>query len=522
MSSVAAVANPNQPNANPNVPVWPPKNLPKIDDKKITLRIDKARWWALANQPFYGALASNLTDVLDKAVFWLVAGGMVMKPTACTNGRRIVWNVYAVNEWDDEELRFVLLHETLHCAHQHLWRLPKTAEGNMAGDFVINLILSKIKGIKMPKVGLIDPQYEGMAEEEVLYRLQQHKKQGGGQGGQGCFPMPGGQSPQASGMPGTDMGGCGGFEEPDETPRGGKQPGGKTGEPGGKTGGKAAKRLQKPQNATQPQDSQGQGQDPNDPICKFPGGPTDPNDPTAEDFERSLKDDWTRAVQQAEIQARLQGAGAGTFPADLARMLKRVRAVDIDWYRETIDFAKDAVATKNDWTRSNRRHAMSKVIVPRKKITEVGTIVFYRDTSGSISLKQGSQHRACIDAAMAETKCAAIVIDSDAGEPSEESVVHLEPGDRCPDFEHGGGGTEFAPTLKYVMKLIEEGERIAGVVILTDGDNSDDEETNAIGERFEVPTLWIIGGHYRRNEERSFGRTLFMPEGEDFEEIEEA
>src|SRR6185369_16129729 len=68
----------------------------------------------------------------------------------------------------DEELRFVLLHETLHCAHQHLWRLPPDENGNIAGDYCINRTLAGVPGISMPEGGLVcPPEFDLLAEEEI-------------------------------------------------------------------------------------------------------------------------------------------------------------------------------------------------------------------------------------------------------------------------------------------------------------------------------------------------------------------
>ena len=111
----------------------------KTDD--ALLLIDKARYWALTTPTaaFYGSLAGNLSDVvIDDRV-----------PTAATDGTRIIWNPTWVATLTEQEVRFVLLHETLHCAHNHFDRLPHTEEGNVAGDYAINATLEKIAGITM-------------------------------------------------------------------------------------------------------------------------------------------------------------------------------------------------------------------------------------------------------------------------------------------------------------------------------------------------------------------------------------
>jgi predicted metal-dependent peptidase len=85
------------------------------DPDAAMTRIDQARWWILRHEAFYGALVMSLADVIDTGI-----------PTACTDGRVIRWNPTFVAGLSTKELRGVLMHETLHCAHGHLWRIPAT------------------------------------------------------------------------------------------------------------------------------------------------------------------------------------------------------------------------------------------------------------------------------------------------------------------------------------------------------------------------------------------------------------
>ena len=131
-----------------------------MNDRELTLKLDQARWWALREQPFYGSLAMGLTDEFADV------------PTACTNGKVVKWNREFLAKLSEEETRFVVLHETLHCAHGHLWRLPHDKAGNEAGDYVINRTLATVNGIKMPTGGLECPyDWNDLAEEEIYSRL---------------------------------------------------------------------------------------------------------------------------------------------------------------------------------------------------------------------------------------------------------------------------------------------------------------------------------------------------------------
>ena len=64
-------------------------------------------------------------------------------PTACTNGRDVMYNPNFIKTLDDRELNFVVLHEALHKVyqHMHLWKkLWKQSPmlTNMAADYVVN------------------------------------------------------------------------------------------------------------------------------------------------------------------------------------------------------------------------------------------------------------------------------------------------------------------------------------------------------------------------------------------------
>jgi len=385
--------------------------------KSLPIAIDRARWWTLSNPAtvFYGSLATHLVDVLDESI-----------PTAATDGKRILWNPEFVARLTDEEVRFVLLHEALHCAHAHFDRLPLTSEGNEAGDYAINLILSRIDGLKMPKDGLLDQRYKDMAEEEILAELAKRPKQIG----RNPKPNAGGAGNQPA-----DTGGCGVFIQPDRSPN---------------AGGK------------------------------------------------SLREKWEEAVIQGEIAAKALGQGQGSVPADMQRVLDRVRAVEVDWKREMADFARTVISDRADWSRSTRRMATQPVIYPRRMRDRVGTIVVVRDTSGSIDRDLCSEFSGQVTNLCADLRCSAIVLDCDTRIHAE---YRLDAGDECPLDARGGGGTDFAPAFDRVRELIDDGENIAGMIYLTDLDGSFPDEPA------DYPVLWAA---YNTTGSAPFGRTIHV------------
>lgn len=474
------------------------------------LRIDRARWWALSNQPFYGALAMSLQDVIDSGI-----------ESAHTDGRSITWNPDFVEKLTDEELRFVLLHETLHCAHQHMWRLPPDQLGNIAGDHEINLTLSGITGISMPEGGLADPQYAGLACEDILHRLgkgpeeppdepdddDQDDDQIGDQIGDGWGSVSdsvdqsgeqGDQDGDQSGSPGDQKAGD------DRQPA---QPGDEEGE-GDKPGGGDGDQDGDQDGDGKPGDKPGTGgqQQPRDPCGTF-GKPADNAAQTPQEVAQAsqqLRESWEGRVMQAAQAA--QAAGIGDIPGDLQRVLDRLRHQGVDWRREMSDFVKDTLSQRNDWSRSARRHAWQRVIYPRKRTDDVGYVIFARDTSGSISDRVCADYTALITDCVSELGCTGLVLDVDTRIQAEYVLTGLE---SCPLTAKGGGGTDFRPVFQRAAELIEAGEHVAGVVYLTDLMGPFPETDPGI------PTLWLSTDEYgRKYYTPPFGRIVPVEVGQ--------
>jgi len=92
-------------------------------------------------------------------------------PTACTNGKEIRYNPDFFMSLTHAEQVFLLLHETMHVALQHVVRLGNRDPNkwNYAADYVINYMLVD-QGFTMPAGGLFDAQCKGMSTAEV-YKL---------------------------------------------------------------------------------------------------------------------------------------------------------------------------------------------------------------------------------------------------------------------------------------------------------------------------------------------------------------
>ena len=117
----------------------------------------KIQLMARPDSAFFTTLCFSLKHVWDEEI-----------PTACTDGREIRFSPKFFMSLAVEEQVFLLLHESMHVAYLHMARLGdrEHRRWNHAADYVINQQLVD-RGFKMPKQGLLDPQYANKSTEEV-------------------------------------------------------------------------------------------------------------------------------------------------------------------------------------------------------------------------------------------------------------------------------------------------------------------------------------------------------------------
>lgn len=150
----------------------------------IQKKISQARLKLLFGQPFFGTLTMQLplVDATDSG--WC--------STAAVDGRNIYYNRDFFSDLDVDEIQFVLCHEVLHVALDHLGRRSHRDPQwwNMANDYVINGMLIKEKIGKMPtkkvtevdekgetnqRVGLYEEKYVDWTSEAVYDDLEKRK-----------------------------------------------------------------------------------------------------------------------------------------------------------------------------------------------------------------------------------------------------------------------------------------------------------------------------------------------------------
>ena len=121
---------------------------------------------------------------------WMWLGGVICfgkwsvkatVPTACTDGKNVMYGEEFCSKLTEAEMRFVIIHENLHKAARHLqiykaiYKLD-ARRANAACDYWINGEAIKIDGgsgfIKLPKGGLYNPKYYGKTVIEIFKDLE--------------------------------------------------------------------------------------------------------------------------------------------------------------------------------------------------------------------------------------------------------------------------------------------------------------------------------------------------------------
>lgn len=144
-------------------------------------RITKARIQLLNSYPFYGILSLKLIlkKVESKTIVNDKGEEETITPleTAGVDGKYFYYNEEFINSLTDPQLKFIVVHEVMHCALRHLWRqehrLPKLF--NIACDYAIHSILKQdgTRDIEMPDSACYDPKYDGMSAEQIYEKLLQ-------------------------------------------------------------------------------------------------------------------------------------------------------------------------------------------------------------------------------------------------------------------------------------------------------------------------------------------------------------
>jgi predicted metal-dependent peptidase len=260
-------------------------------------------------------------------------------PTACTNGRDVIYGRAFVESLNNKELAFLVLHEAMHKAYRHLMVWQKIAKenpmlANLAMDYVINLQLvdyNKPDIIQMPRdkegnlMGALDEKYRGMDTKQVFDLLKQETKD----------------------EPSDDGSGSGGNEPGSGSPQPGQQ------------------------------DRKSKCLDDHD---------WENAQEMTEEEKKGLSDEVDRALREGAMLA-------GRMKGNLSKEINELLHPKVDWKEALREFIKTTMMGNDNstWRRPHKRYIGMNIVMPSYRSAKIGRIVVGIDTSGSIGSSELSQ-----------------------------------------------------------------------------------------------------------------------------------
>lgn len=425
------------------------------DEKKreYMKRLLLSRMRILCNNGFYGLLLMHMIYSIDENC-----------ETASTDGKRIYFGPEFLEQLNDTELDFVMMHEILHVVLQHCLRQgdKDNEQFNIACDIVVNsnILFSEnmnIKAITLRKFGEsmhLAPDgkegYEYTAEQ--VYNM--------------LPPQPKGAMPKKSST--------GSMGNSDNDAQGGNPKGSALGRAKQKQG-------EKSQSAAVWDDHNRWGM---------------------EEEDETLRDVWVKRFEDAceAISIRDPSNQRGLLPMFAQRLIDELKKPQTDWRTVLNDFIQEEIADYS-FTPPDRRFDDSPFYLPdfNDKDDLAKDILFMIDTSRSMSDEM-------ITAAYSEIKGA---IDQFDGKLQgwlgffDAAIIEPKPFSNEEEFRiikpAGGGGTDFQIIFEYVSKHMQDDPPVS-IIILTDGYAPFPEESLSMG----IPVLWLLNND---NVEPPWGKT---------------
>lgn len=413
------------------------------DEKKreYMKRLLLSRMRILCNNGFYGLLLMHMIYSIDENC-----------ETAATDGKRIYFGPEFLEQLNDTELDFVMMHEILHVVLQHCLRQGDrdNEQFNIACDIVVNsnILLSEnmnIKAITLRHFGEsmhLAPDgkegYEYTAEQ--VYNM--------------LPPQPKGamQKKSSTGTMGNSY----------------------NDKQGGNPKGSARGR------AKQEQGEESQSAAVWDDHTRW----------GMEEEDEALRDVWVKRFEDAceAISIRDPSNQRGLLPMFAQRLINELKKPQTDWRTILNDFIQEEIVDYS-FTPPDRRFDDSPFYLPdfNDKDDLVKDILFMLDTSASMSDE-------IITAAYFEIKGA---IDQFDGRLQgwlgffDAAIIEPKPFSNEKEFRiikpAGGGGTDFQIIFEYVSKHMQDNPP-ASIIILTDGYAPFPKESLSMG----IPVLWLL------------------------------
>ena len=395
---------------------------------------------------YSGVMLMGTTEVVDAAF------------TAYTDGMNKKYSrVFLESIVSEAKCRGLILHENLHVALKQVtfgrsMFLENQKMANLAADFVVNDIITEIKGlmagtqeriVELPDGGVYDPMFHNWSMREVYNYLKKNAKP------------------------------CSGNK-----PKGQKGQKGQSGEKGD-------------QGNNPPEGGSGDKDDQDWETVEVNGKTYDISQQDEHDFEKMLEglshEEAKEINDSIDKALREGGMLAGRMGAKMPRSISDLLEPKIDWREALRDFVSSTVKGKDEftWRRMNKRHMANDIYLPSVENETIGEVIVAIDTSGSIGsveLTEFATELASICSLCEPEKVRVLWWDT---------AVHGEQV-FTGDYTNiagllkplGGGGTHVGCVSDYINKEKLQAEC---VLVFTDGYLE-----STIKWEVTAPTLWMI------------------------------
>ena len=486
--------------------------MARFDQKTLAIikRLQNARLSLMAKQPFYALLLMNMKFALDLSC-----------ETAYTDGDRVAFNPDFMNEIDDNELEFVLMHEVLHAALAHPFRHQseyEQQEFDYACDIIVNSNILYSFGMDKSKITLKkygesmhlmpngEEGYKYSVEEAykmLIAATKPNKQNGKGQKGKGNGSGKSNANTQAGKGDSGDGEGSGG-----------------KGDAGGGKGSarpsledliasikKKNDSIRENLEKNRSEESSGTGNENGNGGGSF----DDHSFWEGDDDMGSQRDVWmNRMVEATDIIASMpEGSKSrGTVPAGVERIINELKNPILDWRTILNDFVQEDICDYS-FSPPDKRMEDSPFFLPdfNEKDESAKNLLFMIDTSGSMSNDAITDCYSEIYGAIQQFNGKltgklgffdAVVVEPVPFEDEDEFKI-IRP--------KGGGGTSFHIIFDYVREKMQDDLPVS-IIILTDGYAPYPDETAAM----DIPVLWIINN--KDAQAPSWGKVARMIAGE--------
>jgi len=177
-------------------------------------------------------------------------------------------------------------------------------------------------------------------------------------------------------------------------------------------------------------------------------------------------DQWVQA-------AALKGKGHGSLTADEKALIKQIVSPTVHWTDELQHLMDEITKDDYTWTRPNNRYMQQGCYLPSMYDQHMSDLVFYVDTSGSLTDKQLAQIMAEIRVIIMAYNIRVIVIYWDTGFRNMEVFEPIDV--MASDWAlnaRGRGGTNFTHCWYQLEKLDEISGDPKGIVFFSDNETT--------------------------------------------------